>query len=118
MNNRRWLRVMVVAAGCALALIAADVTGKWRAEFTTPDGTPRVNTFTFKVDGEKLTGTVAGAQDETPIKDGKISGETISFIADRPFGTFSYKGKIAGDEIKFSVQFGDNNFEMTAKRVK
>ena len=99
--------------------LAADLNGKWKADFTTPDGTQRSNTFTFKTDGSKLTGTVAGAQDETEIKDGKVMGDDITFTADRPFGTFTYKGKVAGnDEIKFSVSFGDNNFDMTAKRVK
>jgi len=112
--------VSAAAIGCALALLvmAADVSGKWRAEFTTPDGTQRVNTFTFKVDGDRVTGTVAGAQDETPIKDGKVSGDAISFRADRPFGAFTYKGKVSGDEIKFAVQFNENNFEITAKRLK
>lgn len=120
MRNRIWVCVSIAAVGCALALVAAaaDVDGKWRAEFTTPDGTQRVNTFTFKTDGDKLTGTVAGAQDETPIKDGKVSGDMISFTADRPFGRFTYKGKISGDEIKFAVRFNDNNFEITAKRLK
>ena len=103
--------------GARLRRVGADVSGKWRAEFTTPDGTQRVNTFTFKVDGEKLMGTVAGGQDETAIKDGKISGDILSFSAERPFGTFTYKGKINGDEIKFTVQFSDNSFDMTAKRT-
>jgi hypothetical protein len=112
--------VSALVLGCILAvsLSAADVSGKWRAEFTTPDGTQRVNTFTFKVEGDKLTGTVAGTQDETPIKDGKVTGDTISFTADRPFGTFAYKGKITGEAITFTVQFNDNAFEMTAKRQK
>lgn len=120
MRDRIRVSVSAVVIGCGLALvaIAADVSGKWRAEFATPDGTQRVNTFTFKVDGDKVTGTVAGAQDETPIKDGKVSGDTISFTADRPFGTFTYKGRISGDEIKFAVQFNDNSFEFTAKRLK
>jgi len=43
-----------------LSVLAADVSGKWKAEFTTPDGTQRANTVAFKVDAEKLTGTVAG----------------------------------------------------------
>ena len=119
MRNGIWLYVPAAILGCALALVAAaDVSGKWRAEFTTPDGTARVNTFTFKVDGDTVTGTVAGAQDETPIKDCKLAGDAISFTADRPFGRFTYKGKISGDEIKFAVQFEDNNFEITAKRLK
>lgn len=96
---------------------AADVGGKWKAEFATPDGTQRVNTFTFKVDAGKLTGTVAGAQDETPIQNGKLNGDEISFTAERPFGTFTYSGKASGNEIKFKVTFNDQTFEMTAKRV-
>ena len=104
----------ILLAGVALA---ADVSGKWRAEFTTPDGTARVNTFTFKQDGEKLTGTVAGTQDETPIQEGKVAGDTISFAADRPFGRFVYKGTISGDEIKFTVDFDGNKFDITAKRL-
>jgi len=112
---------MLWPAAAALALLpalgAADINGKWKAEFTSPDGTPRVNTFTFKADGAKLTGTVQGSQDETPIRDGKISGDDISFTAERPFGTFSYQGKVSGDEIKFKVKFNDNDFEMTAKRL-
>ena len=116
MRNRLfWL----VVATCLLlsVLAAADINGKWRAEFQTPDGTTRVNTFTFKVDGANLTGTVAGTQDETPIKGGKISGDDISFSAERPFGTFTYTGKVTGSEIKFKVSFNDQNFDMTAKRV-
>jgi hypothetical protein len=72
----------------------------------------------FKADGNTLTGTVAGSQDETPIKNGKIAGNTITFTADRPFGTFTYKGQVSGDEIRLSVQFNENNFDITAKRLK
>jgi hypothetical protein len=116
-----WKRILLsaIAAGflvCSVAA-AADVSGKWKAEFTTPDGTARVNTFTFKAEGGTLTGSVAGSQDETPIQNGKISGDEISFTAERPFGTFSYKGKVTGSEIKFKVEFNGQTFEMTAKRV-
>lgn len=79
----KWLGCLVVFFACTAA--AADVSGKWKAEFTTPDGTPRTNTFTFKQEGDKLTGTVAGSQDETPIEEGKVVGDEISFSAQRPF---------------------------------
>jgi hypothetical protein len=117
MRNRSiWLAGMLAVLLCAAAS-AADITGKWKAEFTTADGTQRVNTFTFKVDGGKLTGTVAGTQDETPIQNGKINGDDVSFTAERPFGAFTYIGKASGTEIKFKVTFNDQSFEMTAKRV-
>lgn len=117
MRKRVFWWVLVAGVLLSVAATAADVSGKWKAEFTTPDGTPRVNTFTFKVEGDNLTGTVAGSQDETPIQNGKIDEDELSFSAERPFGTFTYSGKISGDEIKFKVAFNDQNFKMTAKRV-
>jgi len=117
MRNRLSWHILVLGMLLSLAAAAADVSGKWRAEFTTPDGTQRVNTFTFKVENGNLTGTVAGSQDETPIKDGKVAGDEISFSAERPFGTFTYNGKVSGNEIKFQVTFNDRTFEITAKRV-
>lgn len=115
----RKLVLFFVAAATLLlsSAAAADISGKWKAEFTTPDGTQRSNTFTFKTDGAKLTGTVAGSQDETPIQNGAVSGDEISFTAERPFGKFTYKGKVTGNEIKFKVEFNERSFEMTAKRV-
>jgi hypothetical protein len=117
MRNRSIWLTGTLAILLSVVAMAADVSGKWKAEFTTPDGTQRVNTFSFKVDGGKLTGTVAGGQDETQIQNAKIDGNEISFTADRPFGTFTYSGKVSGNEITFKVTFNDQSFEMTAKRV-
>jgi hypothetical protein len=117
MLERLLLSVVAVGVLSTSMAVAADLNGKWKAEFTTPDGTARFNTFNFKADGANLTGTVAGAQDETPIQNGKISGDEISFTAERPFGSFSYKGKVSGAEIKFKVTFGDQSFDITAKRL-
>jgi hypothetical protein len=117
MRNRLFWAIVVLGLLLSSVAAAADVSGKWKAEFTTPDGTQRVNTFTFKVEGGNLTGTVAGSQDETPIKDGKVAGDEISFSADRPFGMFTYNGKLSGNEIKFKVTFNDQSFEITAKRA-
>jgi hypothetical protein len=117
MKRYKWLGGLVLVALWAGAAPAADVSGKWRAEFTTPDGTARTNTFTFQQDGEKLTGTVAGTQDETPIQNGTVKGDQVSFEAERPFGRFTYKGKISGEEIQFQVSFSENNFNITAKRI-
>jgi hypothetical protein len=119
-NPMTKLILLLVAFAISLpsGMVAADIDGKWKAEFTTPDGTPRTNTFTFKAEGTKLTGSVAGTQDETPIQNGTISGDEISFTAERPFGKFTYKGKISGDQIKMKVEFNENSFEITAKRVR
>jgi len=107
----------------AVTAIAADIDGKWKAEYSTPDGQTRTTTFTFKADGDKLTGTVSGRQADTPISEGKISGDEISFVVVRNMGgeerKMQYKGKVVGDEIKLTMSFGDMPpREMVAKRVK
>ncbi len=100
---------------------AADVTGKWKSEMTSPDGQTRTSTYDFKQDGDKLTGTVAGARGETPIQEGKVSGDTISFVVVRKFQDnefrMKYTGKVSGSEIKFSVEMGERSFEVTAKKI-
>jgi hypothetical protein len=116
------LGILAVMASIAMA---ADVTGKWIAQMPGRDGQTREVPFTFKVDGEKLTGTTAGRDSEVPIADGKVTGDEISFTVTRTMGDntmkFVYKGKVSGDEIKFTqtMEGGDRPpREFTAKRAK
>ena len=125
MNKRIvFLSVCFVFAALSLAW-AADVDGKWTAQVPGRGGQTRETTFTFKAEGDKLTGTVSGMQGDTPISDGKISGDDISFTLKLNFQgneiTFLYKGKVSGDEIKMTRtrQGGDQpGQEFTAKRAK
>ena len=71
----------------AIAVSAADITGKRTAQVPGRDGQMRETTFNFKVEGEKLTGTTSGPQGaETPISDGKIKGDELSFTVAMSFG--------------------------------
>jgi uncharacterized protein (DUF2147 family) len=119
----------LLAASALIGLLAAvasaaDIDGKWKSEYTTPDGQSRTTTYTLKADGDKLTGTVSGRQGDTAITEGKISGDEISFVVVRNFRgeerKMQYKGKVSGDEIKLTVTFGPDMppREMVAKRVK
>jgi hypothetical protein len=119
-----FLSVCFVFAALSLAW-AADVDGKWTAQVPGRGGQTRETTFTFKAEGEKLTGTVSGMQGDNPISDGKISGDEISFTVKLNFQgneiTLLYKGKVSGEEIKMtrSRQGGDQpGQEFTAKKVK
>jgi hypothetical protein len=119
-----FLAAGLVFVGMALAW-AADINGKWTAQVPGRGGQTRETTFNFKVEGNKLTGTVSGPQGDTQISDGKIDGDEISFTVTASFGgneiKFLYKGKVAGDEIKFTrTREGGNQpaQEFTAKRAK
>jgi hypothetical protein len=106
----------------AVSSFAADISGKWTAEMQGPQGA-MTTTFTFKVEGDKLTGTVSGRGGETPITDGVIKGDEVSFNVTRTMNgnemKMAYKGKVAGDEIKMTRTVGDRPpQEFTAKRAK
>jgi beta-galactosidase len=67
----------------------AGVTGLWRPG----GGTSQV--FTFRQNGNVLTGTVEG-DTPTPIEDGKVDGVNISFRA----ANVAYTGTLKGDAIE------------------
>jgi hypothetical protein len=101
---------------------AADVSGKWTAEVPGRQGAMQTTTFNFKVDGDKLTGTMAGPRGDAPITDGKVSGDDLSFTVSREMNgntiKMNFTGKVSGGEIKFKrvVEGRDQTAEFTAKK--
>jgi hypothetical protein len=106
----------------ALPAPAADASGKWTASFDTQVGVQNY-TYTFKVDSAKLTGTAESQFGKTEITDGTVNGDAISFTENLDFQgnalKITYKGKISGDEIKFTRNVADMvSEEFVAKRAK
>ena len=108
-----------------LSILAADVTGAWKADFDTQRGLQKY-TFTLKQDGTNVTGKakveLTDTNRETDLKEGKVSGDTVSFveplhIQDNDINV-TFTGKISSDnEIKFTRAVGDfGSTDATAKR--
>ena len=115
-----------VTFGFALPATAADVTGKWKAEFESQIGAQKY-IFEFKVEGEKLTGKASyermGQKGETELKEGRVNGDEIFFVETVKLEgnelRIEYKGKVAGDEITFTRKVGDlATYQIVAKRIK
>jgi hypothetical protein len=107
----------------ALGVLAADISGKWTAQIPGRNGQARETTFTFKVSGDTVTGSMSGRQNDTPIAEGKLSGDTLTFSISRDRGgetvKQTYTGKISGNEIKFKREGGQGPAtEFTAKRAQ
>jgi hypothetical protein len=122
--QRMMAAVAIAVAILAVVVQAADVTGKWTGQVPTRDGGTREATFNFKQAGEKLTGTMTGPQGDIELKDGVVKGDDVSFNVALSFGgndvKLIYKGKVAGDEIKFTRtrEGADQTQEFTVKRAK
>jgi hypothetical protein len=80
-----------------------DLTGTWKSSFTNQDGQVRESSFKLKAEGDKLTGTVSGRNNDSAIEEGKIKGDEVSFQVTREFNgnkmVIKYTGKVSGDTI-------------------
>ena len=123
---RNLMLAMVVVLGVAATASAADVTGTWTAEFDTQIGVQKY-VFTFKVQGETLTGQAVaermGEKSTVALEAGTVKGDQIAFTEPLDFQgqkvPITYAGTIAGDEIKFTRKVGDfATEELVAKRKK
>jgi hypothetical protein len=111
------LALTVLAVTMVASAMAADVTGKWKASAPGPDGQAMELVFTFKADGATFTGTVLSAMGESPVTEGKLDGDVISFTVD--VGDFKIvpKGSVSGDSMQLKVEMGDQSFDMVATRT-
>lgn len=99
--------------------------GTWKWTFTMPDGSkvePRVKLY---LEGGKLTGTARfrpGA--DTPISNGKVTGDEVSFSVIRERDgrkvTTTYKGVLADNHIKGTIESdwagGKQTYDWDARR--
>jgi D-glucosaminate-6-phosphate ammonia-lyase len=127
-----WEMILVLMGGSAMLCAAAEekkaanVDGKWTWTYKTKDGKDAEAAIKLKQEGDKLTGAyIARDGTQTPIQDGKIKGDEISFDVNREVGgermLFKYTGKIEGDTITGKIVFGHPKptpHEWEAKRGK
>ena len=111
--------LLILAAALACA---ADVNGTWTASFDTQVGQQNY-TYTFKVANGKLTGAAKSNLGEGTITDGSVNGDDITFTENLNYQGMPlmivYKGKISGDEIKFTRTVAEGFTEdLVAKRSK
>ena len=105
-------------------LLAADLTGTWKASFETQIGQQNY-TYQFVVKDTTLTGKIQSEMGgTTEVQQGKVEGDKVSFVEMFKFEgneiQITYTGQITSDdEIKFTRKVADfATEELVAKRVK
>jgi hypothetical protein len=127
MTRRIVLGMAVLSVMFAALALAADISGSWTGAMSMGDNQFSL-TYTFKVDGEKLTGSVGTPQgDSLPLIDGKITGDKLSFSVKTEMGNgpvkFVCEGTVKGeDAILLSTKSEDGTEfgggPITLKRAK
>ena len=120
----RFLAVLALLIA-AVPAAAADLPGRWTAEFDSPIGVQKY-VYEFKKSGDVLTGEAtfdhSMGKGTVPLKDVKLEGEKITFTEpltiDGSEITITYSGTFAGDELKLARNVGQFGTEqLTAKRA-
>jgi hypothetical protein len=104
-------------------LFAEDISGEWSAVIKRLNAVPTTTVFDFKVEANELTGAMLDFETEEPILDGKVKGDDVSFRIrdDVRRTTYTYKGKISGNTIRFRAvanSIGHRILEFTATRIE
>src|SRR5262245_10303021 len=116
--------ILPILAALPCVALAADVTGNWKAEFDSQIGHLKY-TYTLKQDGTNLAGKanseVNDQKREAELKEGKVTGEKISFVEILNFQgndiRISYNGTISSNEMKLTREVGTfAKMEIVAKR--
>ena len=109
MRNKILIMFVVVLGFMLSTAWSAGIAGTWKGEMAGMGGQPMEITFTFEVDGSEFTGTSVAMGNESPISEGKINGDDISFVVKVDMMgnemKINYKGKVSGDEIKLTMGF-------------
>lgn len=97
---------------------ASKIDGVWVSKVQGPEGDMEITT-TFKVDGNKLTGTSASPMGETPLSNGKVNGNEFSY--DIEFGDMKITNNckyLPNDTIESKVSVMGQDMTMIFTRKK
>lgn len=119
--TKKLLFVVAILCALTLAVMAADVSGKWTWEQQGRNGN-QTQTLTLKADGATLTGSLDGGRGPAEISEGKVDGNNISFVVKREINgntmTTPYKGTLDGDSLKLEwMQAGRGGAEPTKREA-
>jgi hypothetical protein len=121
----RFFGILALLITVAMPAAAADLVGRWTAEFDSPIGVQKY-VYEFKKAGDVLTGEASFdhslGKGTVPLKNLKVDGDKVAFeeplTIDGNQITITYTGTMAGDEIKLTRVVGDFGSEqLTAKRA-
>lgn len=116
---RQLILAALLTALPAVALAQSPADGRWTFTLTSPMGTVSAN-VEMKAEGETLTGTFEVNGASWPIEKGTVSGDTITFVLNRPGATMTYEmlGKVAGDVVTGSAAAMGATVDWSMSRAK
>ena len=101
--------ILMLVSLLSLAAMAADLSGNWTGTFHTREGGAFETNLTLKQSGDTVTGQFqSGNNDPIDIENGKVNGDTVTWIITRGTGDktrkINYTGKVEGNTMHLTFQ--------------
>lgn len=106
-------KLLVGTVLIASTLLGADIDGIWIGELLGRNGQPQEISFRFTQKGAKLSGKMYGANQSTPISQGTILGELVTFTVNAQEQTGN---QINESRIRFTGRLKDGEMELIRER--
>jgi hypothetical protein len=101
-----------------IRIAASKIDGRWKGTVSGPNGDMEL-LFTFKVNGDSLSGTDESAMGVLPLLNGKVNGNEFSYDVDLGGNLISHNCKFIDDNtINVKAMVMQNEIEMTLKRIE
>jgi hypothetical protein len=108
---------MMLICFVAISFAAAkSLDGQWTGTLKTDDAQYPL-LYHFKVDGDKLTGTVKGPHGYLPLVDGEVHGTEFSFMVNLEKMHLLHTGKFYPDSVSLDIECDDAKAHTVLTRV-
>ncbi len=117
--TKKFLTTCVLVCGVVLGALAfaAGLDGKWTGK-TQYDGNDLALTYTFKVDGEKVTGTAESPYGVSTVDNGKLKGADLTFTTSVNGMEIPQSGKVYADSVALDISVNGSTIHSTLTRAK
>jgi len=110
----KYIFSLLLLFACFTAFAQNAIDGNWKGSRETPNGTFEVN-YTFKVEGNVVTGTWKTQFGEAKLEDGKIDGKKFSYTISLNDVKVSSTAELINDN---EILVKNDRGEMKLTRVK
>lgn len=97
--------------------VKSPFDGKWDGIYETPNGDVEFS-ITYKVSGNKITGTISSEYGDMEINEGTVKGNTFEYTMDFNGTEINHKGKLSGNKITITSSGGEEDITLVVTKSK
>ena len=107
------MRALLLAVLASVAALAGDLSGIWVGRIPTRNGESVDISFQFTQNGTKLSGKLYGDYKSSPIVEGIVAGELVTFVV---AATEQAGNQINDSRLRFTGSVKNGEIELTRER--